>query len=64
MASVNVRLHSTGVIGVEKSDIASDLQFDNEVERERERSYIEQCKLLKQVELIVQMDSLKKAKLL
>ena len=39
MASVNVRLHSTGVIGVEKSDIASDLQFDNEVERERERSY-------------------------
>ena len=36
MASVNVRLHSAAVIGVEKSGVASDLQFDNEVEREGE----------------------------
>ena len=45
MASVNVRLHSAAVIGVEKGGRTSYLQIDNEVENER--SYIEQFKLLK-----------------
>ena len=35
MASVNVRLHSAAVIGVEKGGRTSYLQTDNEVEGEK-----------------------------